>query len=114
MEATTFWLEPVAYCRSIGSRVQSVGAGMLDLSHIHNASNTVSLLHDLEGTVDLGQWLPMCDEFINLQFSGHVVVNQIGKLGAPLYTTESATFPYTAGDELECFVILISTFLTDG
>lgn len=80
----------------------------LHLSHINNASNTVSLFHHFECTVDLVQCLPMRDELVHLQFAGHVVVNQVGKLGAALDPAEGASFPYTAGDELERFVMLVS------
>lgn len=74
---------------------------ILRLSHLHNASDTISLLHDLESTVDFVQRLPMCDELVDLELAGQVVINKIGQLAAAFDPSKSAPFPYTAGNELE-------------
>ena len=47
------------------------------LSHVHNTSNTIACLHILKGLVDFGQWLSVCNEFINFEFAGHVIVDEI-------------------------------------
>lgn len=44
----------------------------------------------------------MSDEFVDLEVALEVVVYETGELSATLDTTEGATLPYTAGDELEC------------
>lgn len=45
----------------------------------------------------------MGDELVHLEVAVEVVVHETGKLSATLDTTEGATLPYTAGDELECW-----------
>ena len=80
----------------------------LCLSHVHHAADAVALFHHLEGAVDLVQRLPVGDEFVDLQFAGHVVVHEVGELAASLDPTEGASFPYTAGDELECWLGVVS------
>ena len=52
----------------------------LTCPHIHHTSDAVSCLHILESSVDLGQWLAVSDEFVNLQFASHVIVHQIRQL----------------------------------
>ena len=60
----------------------------LRFPHVHDATNAVTGLHILESIVDLGKRLTVSDEFVNLEFSLHVVVDQVGKLRATLDTTE--------------------------
>ena len=43
----------------------------------------------------------MGDELIDLEVAVHVIRDETGKLCTALDTTESASFPDTAGDELE-------------
>lgn len=73
-----------------------------NLFHIHNAADTVTLLHLLEGSVDISEGLAVGDELVNLQLAVQVVVDQTGQLGAALDTTESTSLPHTTGDQLEC------------
>lgn len=49
----------------------------------------------------------MSDELIDLEFASHVVGDETWELGSALDTTEGTSFPYTAGDELECCCILL-------
>jgi hypothetical protein len=83
-------------------------------------------VHDLEGIVDLGERLAVGDDcglsaseahgnqgnsrtivrpweltLIDLQLSGHVVVNQVGKLGTSLDSSESTSLPHSSSNELE-------------
>ncbi len=74
----------------------------LDFSHVHHTSYAISRLHILKCSVDVVQWLPVRDEFVDLQLAGHVVVHQVRELRAAFDTAKSASFPDTAGDELEC------------
>lgn len=50
----------------------------------------------------------MRDELVNLEVAFQVVINQTWKLGAAFDTAESASFPYTTCDELECYMKKIS------
>lgn len=43
----------------------------------------------------------MGDELVNLEVAVHVVGDESGELCTALDTTEGASFPDTAGDELE-------------
>ena len=43
----------------------------------------------------------MGDELVNLEVAIQVVVNEVGKLGTALDTTEGASLPDTASDKLE-------------
>ena len=43
----------------------------------------------------------MGNEFVNLQFSGQVVIHKIWQLGSAFDTTERATLPYSPGHQLE-------------
>jgi hypothetical protein len=45
--------------------------------------------------------LSVGDELVDLELAVHVVVNEVGKLGATLNTTEGTSLPDTASDELE-------------
>lgn len=48
----------------------------------------------------------MGDELVHFEFSSHVVVNEIGELGSAFDSAKSASFPHTAGNELECYSLL--------
>ena len=74
----------------------------LHFPHIHHTSDAISRFHVLECGIDFIQWLPVRDEFIDLQLAGHVVIHQVWELRAAFDTAKSASFPYAAGDELEC------------
>lgn len=69
--------------------------------HINDTPDTVALLHIRKGLVDAVQRLSVRDELVDLQFPGHIVVDEVGQLGPALDAAEGATFPYAAGDELE-------------
>lgn len=45
----------------------------------------------------------MGDELVHLELAIQVVVDQTRQLCTALDTTESASFPYTASNELECY-----------
>lgn len=69
--------------------------------HINDTPDTVALLHIRKGLVDAVQRLPVRDELVDLEFPGHIIVDEVGQLGPTLDAAERATFPYAAGDELE-------------
>jgi hypothetical protein len=54
--------------------------------------------------IDIVERLAMGNELVNLQFSVHVVLHKGWKLRAALNPAEGAAFPYTASDELECWI----------
>jgi hypothetical protein len=70
--------------------------------HVDNATNAVSLLHEVERGINLIQSLAVGDELIDLQLALQVVIYQVGKLAAAFDTTEGTALPDTAGNELEC------------
>ena len=43
----------------------------------------------------------MGDELINLEFFSHDFLNELGHLGSALPATESCSFPFSAGNQLE-------------
>lgn len=65
-------------------------------------------MHIVEGLVDTAELLSVCDEFVDLELAGHVVVDQATHLAASLDTTEGASLPDTTSDELECCFLLAS------
>lgn len=69
--------------------------------HRNDTSDTVALLHIRKGLVDAVQRLSVRDELVDLEFPGHIIVDEVGQLGPALDAAERATFPYAAGDELE-------------
>lgn len=89
------------------------------LSHVNNTANAISLLHIVEGLVDVCEWLPVSDKLINFQLACHVIINQVRKLATTLYSakgtsleTQLANFkhkhrrtylPNTASNKLECY-----------
>lgn len=72
------------------------------LFHVDNATNTVTLLHLVEGAVDSTQRLAVGDELVHLELAVQVIVDQTGELCATLDTTEGTSLPDTAGNQLEC------------
>ena len=74
----------------------------LRFSHVHHTPDAIPRLHILERSIDLVQRLPVRDEFIHLELARHVVVHQIRELRATFDAAKSASFPYAAGDKLEC------------
>ena len=72
------------------------------LLHVDDATNTVTLLHLIESSVDTVQRLAVSDEFVHLELAVEVVVDQTGQLCATLDATEGTSLPDTAGDKLEC------------
>jgi hypothetical protein len=75
----------------------------LKLAHVNDATNAVTRVHIVEGLVDSAKRLAVSDELIDLQLAGHVIINEVGKLGAALDATESAALPHTTSDKLECW-----------
>lgn len=74
----------------------------LHFPHVHHTSDAISRLHILKRGVDLVQRLPVRDEFVDLELAAHVVVDEVRELRAAFDAAECASFPYAAGDELEC------------
>ena len=83
--------------------LRSVKASSSYLPHVDHASDTISTLHVLERNIDALQRLPVRDKLINLQFSCHVVVHQVGQLSPSLNTAKGAAFPYPTRHQLECY-----------
>lgn len=75
------------------------------VGHGDYATNAVTSPHVAKGLVDLVEGLSVSDEFVDLELARHVVVDELGELSATLDTTECASLPYTASDELESCVI---------
>lgn len=50
---------------------------MSSFPHINDAANTIALLHIVEGGVDTGHGLPVCDEFVYLELPGQIVVYEV-------------------------------------
>ena len=74
----------------------------LNLSHINHASNAVTGLHIVECLVDLGQWLPVRNEFVDLELTVHVIDHKTWKLRPTLDAAKGTAFPYTTSYKLEC------------
>jgi len=74
---------------------------LVALAHVDDAADAVTGLHVLEGGVDLVERLSVGDELIDLELASHVVVNEVGKLGTALDTTEGTSLPDATSDELE-------------
>jgi len=53
--------------------------------------------------------LAVSDELVDLEFAGHVVVDETGKLRATLDTAEGAALPSATGDELECWIVRLAS-----
>ena len=64
-------------------------------------SYTVTRVHIVEGSVDVGQWLSVRDELVHLQLAVHIVGHETWKLCPSLDTPKRATLPYTACNKLE-------------
>lgn len=73
------------------------------LTHVHDATDTITLLHGIEGLVDAIQVLAVRDELVDLELAVEIVVDEIGQLAAALDASECAALPDATGDELECY-----------
>lgn len=72
------------------------------LFHVDNATNTVTLLHLVEGAVDSTQRLAVSNELVHLELAVQVVVHKARQLGAALDATKGTSLPDTTGNKLEC------------
>jgi hypothetical protein len=54
----------------------------LSVLHVHDTSDAISLLHILKRIIDVFKGLAVRDELVHLELALHVVVNQVGQLGA--------------------------------
>lgn len=84
------------------------------LFHVHNATHTVTLLHLLKGSVDGRERFPVGDELIHLELTIEVVVHKSGELRATLDATKGTTLPHTTSDQLECYVLLATSSVSEG
>lgn len=73
------------------------------LCHGDNTAYTVTSLHILEGLVDLVQRLTVGDEFVNLEVTVKVVLDETGQLAAALDTAKGTALPHAASYKLECY-----------
>lgn len=74
----------------------------LCLSHVYHATNTITLLHDIERLVNILQSLSVSDKLIDLELALHVVINQIWELSSTFNATKSRSTPNTSSDKLKC------------
>lgn len=77
--------------------------------HIDNGTDTVTLLHRLEGVVDLAESLAVGDELVDLEITLLVIGDKVVQLRAALDTTECTSSPHSAGNKLECCRKLVSS-----
>ena len=63
----------------------------LNLPHIDNATNAVTLLHDIETLVDILKRLSVSNELINLQLAIHIIGDQAWQLCTALDTAKSTS-----------------------
>ena len=73
----------------------------LNIPHIDNATNAITLFHVVESRGNLSKGLAVGDELIDLQLAVQVVIDQARQLAATFDTTESTTFPNTTSNKLE-------------
>ena len=59
----------------------------------------------MEGGVDISQWLPMCNELIDLQLAIQVVSHEVWKLCPALDASKGAAPPNATCDELESWTV---------
>jgi hypothetical protein len=74
----------------------------IELLHVDDSTDAVTLLHCLEGVVDLAESLAVGDELVNLKVTLLVIGNEVVQLGTALDTTESTSSPHSASNKLEC------------
>ena len=58
-------------------------------------------MHQVEGLVDIGERHHVGDHRVDLDFSFHVPVDDLGNVGTPACPAEGGAAPDPAGDELE-------------
>jgi len=75
----------------------------LSLSHVHDTTNAITLLHDIKRLVDVLKSLAVRDELIDLQLALQIIINQVWKLAAAFNTAESTALPDAPSDKLECY-----------
>ena len=61
------------------------------LPHVHDTSDTISLLHCFKSGIDLWKRLSVGDELVDLELALHVIINQVRELGATLDTAKGTT-----------------------
>lgn len=74
------------------------------VGHSNHRPDAVTLLHDLEGGVDLGQCFAVGDELVHLQFTIKVVLDEAGQLCPALNTTKGTSLPDTSRYKLEGYI----------
>ena len=93
----------VILAKALAHTVNHPSAMLSNLPHINDTPDTIPSLHILKRSIDALQRLSMRDKFIDLQLPCHVIVHEIWKLGTSLDAAKGTSFPYAAGDELECW-----------
>merc|ERR1719494_553147 len=68
---------------------------------MNDTANAFPCMHNIECFIDLIQSEVMGDEFINLQFVIHVLINKFWNRVTTLVTSKSRSFPNSAGHQLE-------------
>ena len=76
---------------------------LIQLPHVDNASNASSVVHIVEGLVDSAQIALVRDKFINLESAILILLNEPSHLRTAFDTTESASLPHAASDELNSY-----------
>ncbi len=72
------------------------------LPHVDDAPNAVTLLHGVEGLVDLTERLSMRDELVHLELARQIIIHEIRQLRAALDAAKGATLPDPTRHQLEC------------
>ncbi len=71
------------------------------LPEVHDGANNLTLVHVVEGLVDLVERSLLGHEVVNVEIAAVDVVNVLVQLAAGLHTTESSAGPLAASHELE-------------
>lgn len=79
----------------------------LQLPHVDDGADAISLLHRLECVVNLAKSLAVRDELVNLESPVLVVADKAGQLRASLDAAKGAALPDTTGDKLERYRLLV-------
>jgi len=73
--------------------------------HGNHRPDAVTLLHDIEGGVDLGQCFAVGDELVHLQFTIEIILNQAGELCPALDAAKGTSLPDTSRYQLEGYIL---------
>ena len=75
------------------------------LPHVNHAPDAVARLHVFKCLVDVGERLPVGNEFIHLQLALHVIIDKAGELSPAFDAAKRAAPPHTPRHQLECYTL---------